>query len=109
MTRKEWEAEAIRRFGNDVMEWKFKCPACGHVARTQDWKDAGANIGEVAFSCIGRHIPGSKEFIGDKPREEKSGPCNYTGGGLFNLNPLEVDGEYFFDFADVEGPPKCQS
>ena len=94
----EWHKEAIGRFGDDRMKWKFVCPSCGHVAAVADWKAAGATDGEVAFSCVGRHIPGSKT-LGQKP-----GPCNYAGGGLFRLNPVEVrDGDKthrIFDFAD---------
>ena len=25
----EWRAEAVRRFGSDVLKWRFRCPACG--------------------------------------------------------------------------------
>lgn len=55
MTHAEWLAEATRRFGDDPMAWKFVCPSCGHIASVQDWKDAGAPEGAVAFSCIGRY------------------------------------------------------
>jgi hypothetical protein len=26
-----WIAELTKRFGEDSKQWKFKCPACGHV------------------------------------------------------------------------------
>ncbi|MEW6573152.1 MAG: VVA0879 family protein, partial [Bacillota bacterium] len=88
MTREEWYAEGRRRFGDDVMKWKFVCPACGHVASVQDYKDAGAPEGAVAFSCIGRYLPNAKQAFDP----EGPGPCNYTGGGLFRLNPVRIDG-----------------
>lgn len=31
-TLKEWLAEGMEKFGGDIENWKFKCPACGHVA-----------------------------------------------------------------------------
>lgn len=97
MTKAEWLAEGKKRFGDNHRNWKFKCPACGHVASVQDYKDAGAKAGHVAFSCIGR-------FLSDKPRDtflSGKGPCNYAGGGLIDLNPLEVDGGHYFEFADI--------
>ncbi len=103
MTHAEWLAEGTRRFGPDQMKWRFVCPVCRHVASVEDWKTAGASESEVAFSCIGRHIAGAREALGDKT---KPGPCNYAGGGLFKLNPVKVefdDGSTgtVFDF----GPP----
>ena len=50
-TFEEWNAEGARRFGADQMKWRFVCPACGHVAAVQDWKDAGAPVEAAAFSA----------------------------------------------------------
>jgi hypothetical protein len=105
----EYKAEAIRRFGADPMKWRFVCPMCGFEASTQDWKDAGAPEGAVAFSCVGRYREG-------EPRDafatgKGNGPCNYTTGGLFNLSPVRValpEGEplYFFELAEApDGDP----
>lgn len=103
MTLDEWNAEGERRFGPDKMKWRFVCPSCGHVASVEDWKNAGAPEGAVAFSCIGRYTGAGGENFG----KLNGGPCNYAGGGLFKLNPVQVDGgeepgsEYkIFDFAD---------
>lgn len=82
-----WQAEARRRFGDDPLKWRFVCPVCKHEASVADWKAAGATEGEVAFSCVGRRIPGSKEAFAN---DEKPGPCTYTGGGLFKLNPVRI-------------------
>lgn len=84
MTEQEWRDEGVRRFGTDPMQWKFVCPSCGHVATPQDWKDAGAGPGEVAFSCVGRHMENAKQM------SQKPGPCNYAGGGLIGLNPVLI-------------------
>lgn len=82
----DWHAELVRCFGDDPMGWKFICPSCGHVASVQDWKDAGAPSNAVAFSCIGRWVESTAKIF------EKPGPCNYAGGGLFRLNPVEIKG-----------------
>ena len=105
-THAEWVAEATRLFGADPMKWRFVCPICKHVATVQDWKDAGASEGSVAFSCIGRFLPECADAF-SLTGDTKSGPCNYTGGGLFRLNPVTVikDGSehQVFDFAPPEG------
>lgn len=96
--QEQWEAQAIERFGTDTMAWRFVCPSCGHVAAVKDWRDAGASEKEVAFSCVGRHLPNPVDAF------HKPGPCNYAGGGLFRINPMHVrmkDGHLttIFDFA----------
>jgi len=121
MEREEWEELGIRLFGEDRRQWEFVCPVCGHVARAQDWPDAGAPDNAVAFSCVGRWLGTVVE------RSDVSGthrPCNYAGGGLFRLNPIQVmdlDGSTHEVFAfhvkpscfhcahldDRDGPWKC--
>lgn len=100
MTHEEWKAEGERRFGPDPMKWKFICPSCGHVASVQDWKDAHAPQNAVAFSCVGRWAGASDA----NTFKRDGGPCQYAGGGLIGLNPVEVrhpDGSVTraFDFA----------
>ncbi len=105
MTHEEFMAEGARRFGPDMSQWKFVCPVCGHVASVQQWREAGATEGQIAFSCIGRYIEGSKEAFATKFKAKDknlTGPCNYAGGGLFRLNPMEVEGERYFSFAPAE-------
>lgn len=103
----DWIAEAKRRFGDDSHAWKFVCPSCGHVASVGDWKEAGAPENAIAFSCVGRYAKdGSPVEMtrADKAFKGKGGPCNYTGGGLFKLNPvtvIDIDGHrhQMFEFA----------
>jgi hypothetical protein len=99
MTHADWVAEAERLFGDDAMKWRFVCPVCNHVATVQDWKNAGAPEGAVAFSCVGRYAGLKRDAFGLNPQKvargelppaEGPGPCNYTGGGLFALNPVKV-------------------
>lgn len=92
----EWQAEATRRFGPDYRKWRFVCPACGHVASVADWKALGA-IENAAFSCVGRWTKEASEAFSGKP-----GPCTYTGGGLFRLNPIAIDGREDGAFAFAE-------
>ena len=105
MTRKEWEAEGVRRFGENRKNWKFICPVCGHVASVQDYLDVKADDGDIGIACIGRY---SKERIfkafGSNPKNIKKSPCDYAGYGLFQLNPIEIVGEGVrgFAFADIE-------
>lgn len=102
MTRDEWEAEGRRRFGDDKMKWAFVCPICDHVATVQEYKDAGAPHGAVAFSCVGRWVGAKRQaFGGEGAGEDRPGPCDYAGGGFFMVNPLEVDGYRYFNFAEV--------
>ena len=85
MTLDEWRARGVELFGEDMMDWQFVCPACGHVASGRDWKDAGAREGEIAYSCIGRRTENPRPAFGKGP-----GPCDYAGGGLIGLNPVTV-------------------
>lgn len=88
-TQQEWYTEAIRRFGKDSMNWKFKCPVCDIETAVKEWRDAGAPEGAVAFSCIGRYTGAKRKAFGTTT-DKAEGPCNYTGGGLFRLNPVTV-------------------
>jgi hypothetical protein len=104
LTHDEWMAEGTKRFGADMMSWRFVCPRCGHVATPADWRAAGAPQSAAAFSCVGRWLPG-------EPRDAFKpgpGPCNYAGGGLFRLNPVHVleDGKRHevFAFAQERQP-----
>lgn len=104
LTLDEWLSEGQKRFGKEKLNWKFICPSCGHIASGSDWINAGASQNAIAFSCVGR-ATGAKETIMTKNK----GPCNYTGGGLFKLNPQPIkfeDGTVcnFFEFAPTDFP-----
>ncbi|MBD3263401.1 hypothetical protein GF374_03410 [Candidatus Woesearchaeota archaeon] len=100
MTYDEWEKMGERLYGKDKMKWKFRCPSCGWVASVQDYKDAGAPDGVIGFSCIGRYMgPVARDAFS----ETGIGPCNYAGGGLIGLNPVDVEGVPYFQFADAQG------
>lgn len=94
MTHAEWEQRGERLFGTDRRTWRFVCPCCHHVASVQDYLDSGAPLEVIGFSCIGRWEDDIRGAFESGP-----GPCDYTGGGLLGMNPVEVDGEYYFSFA----------
>jgi hypothetical protein len=86
MTQETFLAEAQRRFGTDVLDWRFVCPKCHTAQSVRELQDAVVAAGGsedevvkyVAFSCIGR-------FAGP------NGPgCDWTLGGLFRIHTLEV-------------------
>lgn len=105
LTFEEWESKGIELFGEDKMQWRFVCPACHHVASTQDYKDAGAPEGAVGVSCIGRWTkPVRRAFSLDDVGDPEGHPCDYAGYGLFRLNPVRITREnveyHYFDFAE---------
>ena len=93
-----WRARATELFGDDELDWTFECPMCKHKTTVRDWRDAGAPLDSVAFSCVGRWTKAGEFKAGDK------GPCTYAGGGLFKLNPVSVEGmdDRSFAFAGPE-------
>lgn len=91
MTHAEWLEEGCLRFGADRMKWLFVCPSCGHVTSVQEWTDVGASKA-AAFSCIGRYRGDSRDAERNTFKNA-GGPCNYAGGGLIQLNPVEIDFE----------------
>lgn len=99
----EWRAEAVKRFGPDSKNWKYKCSNCGHEQTINDFIKAGIKEPEnkVFYSCIGRWT-GAEGTINN----EKS-PCNYTLGGLFkitNVSVIDEEGKkhWVFDFAEPD-------
>lgn len=104
LTIAEWYAEAERRFGKTVDNWRFVCPVCAYEQSVGQCKAAGLAQNSVAFSCVGRAYQGPvrKAFGGTG-----AGPCDYAGGGLFKLNPQPVlmeDGKVLHAFAFAEVP-----
>ncbi len=90
ISHEEWIKEGESLFGKDKKNWKFKCPNCGNIQSYHDFKEKTSikeeNIeGVVYFSCIGRWIKDSEGTI-----TNKSSPCNYTNGGLFDFSKVRV-------------------
>lgn len=109
----EWHAEGVKRFGPDMMKWKFVCPACGHVQTPEDYKAAGAPESTVGFSCVGRWLKKCRDAFEGKGE----GPCNYAGGGLFRIGPVQIksrgdertgDFPRYFAFAEATDHENCE-
>jgi hypothetical protein len=99
MTQDEFLAEAKQRFGDDVREWKFVCPACGTTQSVQQLVDAVIAAGGkkddvhryIGFSCIGRFTGQGDVGITVKHKGQKwDKGCNWTLGGLLHIHELEV-------------------
>lgn len=100
----DWINEAMERYPNSS-KISFKCPVCGHSATLEEYKLAGAKDGQIGFVCIGRFLNAHKKAFGSSHENVPNGPCDYSGGGLFRLNPIRVlfkDGTHsdYFDFSD---------
>lgn len=98
MTLEQYLAMGATLFGENKLNWRVVCPGCGHVASIKDYQEAGAPEGAVGFSCIGRFLDDCRDWLGGSG----SGPCNYTGGGLININPIHITDHdaYLFAFAE---------
>lgn len=77
-TLEEWMNEGKERFGDDFSNWKFKCPACGHVSSIKEFKEFGADPNDAYQKCIGR-VNGK----GTKDQTDLGNGCNWAAYGLF--------------------------
>jgi len=109
-THADWIAEGTRRFGSNMMDWRFVCPVCGNIASCEDFrvfKDRGSEPNSATCECIGRYSGGKRAFDNRK-KDDK--PCNYAGYGLFQLSPVRVtlpNGKEIHAFAfDEPRPPE---
>jgi hypothetical protein len=85
----DWQQEMSKRYG-ERDNFEFVCPICKYPQTVKQCEEAGARPGEIGFSCVGRHIEGSRRAFGDKKNNKKTGPCDYAGGGLFAMNPVTI-------------------
>jgi hypothetical protein len=87
-TEDQWRAEGERRFGRDMMKWRFVCPICGNIASCEDFRqyaDKGATPNSATCECIGRYTGAKDSF------DKNVKPCKYAGYGLFRLSPIRID------------------
>lgn len=99
----DWKAEGERRFGKDLMKWKFRCPMCGHVAAVQEFADLGAKdpANSAYEECLGRYTGKGS------PKEGDCSGCNWAAYGLLGIPKGgtyvftgEDTGAHIFDFAE---------
>ena len=80
MTLEEWNAEGIRRFGENQFLWQFVCPMCGNVQSAHDFR---------AY------------------KDRAKSPCDYALFGLIRIPGVIVihpDGHEQLAFAFAEAP-----
>lgn len=82
LTQDELMTEARARFGDDPMNFAFKCPNCGDVATIREWDALGEQYA-AGQACIGRAMGA----LAKKPTNTRG--CDWTAGGLFR-GPWEI-------------------
>ena len=92
VTLAEWEAEGQRLYGKNKLDWKFRCPACGHIQTPHEFKAAGHSPHAAYSNCASRYGLGGRQ------------DCKWTIGGLFIIGGRYViDDKYtphlVFEFA----------
>lgn len=99
----DWRAEGERRFGKNLMKWKFRCPMCGHVAAVQEFDDLGVKdpFNSAYQECLGRYMGKGS------PKEGEHSGCNWTANGFRGIPKGgtyvftgEDTGAHIFDFAE---------
>jgi len=88
----DWMEKGRKLFGDDPLDWKFKCPACCHVQTMRQFKDAGEKPDLAYINCASRYGLGGLSN------------CNWSMGGLFKIGGQYVIDKRFvphlvFDFA----------
>lgn len=91
MTRDEWMALGKSLYGDNVENWKVRCPMCGKVTKAGEFKEKGAESPDRAFlECIGRYTGQGS------PGEADGNGCNWAAYGLFGI-PKDEKYEVTFD------------
>ena len=108
----EWIAAGRTLFGDDMLQWRFECPVCKHVATSEDFRsyqEIGATPDSATQECLGRYLPKEQRATQLGLEGSTKQPCDYAGYGLFRLSPVIVvmpDGErrHSFAFAAEDKP-----
>ncbi|MEV0616094.1 VVA0879 family protein [Nonomuraea sp. NPDC050404] len=108
LTQAELLAEAQERFGDDPLDFAFKCPHCGDVATIRDFpEDKREAAGQ---ECIGRSLGATRgerhwDSKGVQRGQAKRG-CDWAAYGLLR-GPWEVvmeDGRSVWGFPLADAP-----
>jgi hypothetical protein len=99
-TEKEWKKIITERFGEDILDWKFRCPACGKITSGKEFKEAEAEANDIFQKCIG-NFTGQGE---PDPGNNQNG-CNWKAYGLFKLGDVVItdDGKEIDVFPIADG------
>ncbi len=109
---KTWRKKGLELYGKDLKKWKFRCPICNCVQSGEDFEKLESFKGDWRsfshFSCLGRWTENPYRPFGKSHKNKKNG-CDYTSGGLFVVNKLQVKAPDskntpIFQFADYSFP-----
>jgi hypothetical protein len=109
LTQDELMAEAVRRFGNDPLDFAFTCPNCGDTATIRDFP--ADQCDRAGQECIGRHLGALKGPPGTDGKGEAERGCNWAAYGLFH-GPWEIvmpDGRSSWGFPLAEATPQPEA
>jgi len=84
LTQDELHQLARERFGDDPMQWAFRCPNCDDVATLAEFVAAGADPGRTGQECIGRSLGALT-----KPSATNRRGCDFSAYGLIP-GPWEI-------------------
>jgi hypothetical protein len=87
-TEKEWKKILTERFGENILDWKFKCPACGKITSGAEFKEVGAKPNDIFQKCIGNF-----KGQGKPDPENNQERCNWKAYGLFKLGDVVIADE----------------
>lgn len=88
-----WKALGKTLYGDNLENYRFKCPACGRITSGKEFKDAGAEPNDIYQCCISR-------FLNDSS-------CKWAAYGFLDICKIRVltpDGKEIpvFEFADAK-------
>ncbi len=107
LTSEELVAELRERFGDNYLDWAFRCPRCGDVATGGDFSDALADhprTGSDGECYLPSQLLG-QECIGRTLGTERG--CDWAAYGLFR-GPWEIvlsDGTSVWGFPIADARP----
>lgn len=93
----DWQREGVELFGKDPNDWRFRCPACGHVQTRQDLLDLKIDRllidSIVGYSCVGRWRRSRRldPLVVDYGDMDQGSGCTYKGGNPWNFSPVAVE------------------
>lgn len=107
ITYDEWKAEGERRFGPDMLTWRFICPGCRNEQSAADFRpftDRGATSNSAYRECLGRFLLSdqARSWMNDKSRAGVR--CDYAAYGLLCICTTQVQPPS--DVAPENGGPK---
>src|SRR4051812_5710542 len=97
LTQAELVAEARRLFGDEPLDWAFRCPTCGDVANGREFREALAEhprknrdgSDTIASDIVGQECIGRTLGALSKSAEYTGRGCNWAAYGLFS-GPWEI-------------------